>query len=73
MPLVSVLRVTKVFPQVQVTSVVTYSGWIPLFMMLLGVMPPGRLAGPRAVNRQADEPFCQNAGGRGMIPPASRM
>jgi len=31
LPDVSVLRVTNVFPQVHVTSVTTYSGWIPDF------------------------------------------
>src|SRR6478609_8393596 len=32
-PLDSVLRVTKVLPQPQCTSVVTYAGWMPVFMV----------------------------------------
>jgi len=31
-PLVLVLWVSNELPQLQVTSVVTYSGWIPVFM-----------------------------------------
>jgi hypothetical protein len=31
-PLVEVLRVVNWFPQVQVTAVVTYSGWMSFFM-----------------------------------------
>ena len=33
MPLVAVLRVVKVLPQVQVTSVTRYSGWMSVFMV----------------------------------------
>jgi hypothetical protein len=32
-PFLAVLRVVKVFPQVQVTVVSTYSGWIPDFIL----------------------------------------
>ncbi|GAA3669735.1 hypothetical protein GCM10022267_65620 [Lentzea roselyniae] len=38
------LRVVKVLPQPQVTSVVTYSGWIPVFKILsLSRMAAGSL------------------------------
>jgi hypothetical protein len=41
----AVLRVVKVLPQEQMTSVVVYSGWIPLFMSsrsLSMIWSPGR-------------------------------
>jgi hypothetical protein len=42
-PLVEVLRVVNWLPQVQVTSVVTYVGWMSFFMVFLsGLQPPGR-------------------------------
>ena len=33
LPLVAVLRVENVLPQVQVTSVTTYYGWMSFFMV----------------------------------------
>src|SRR3954447_6048608 len=45
MPLDAVLRVVKVFPQVQVTSVRRYSGWMSFFMVSF------RAAGSPAVAR----------------------
>jgi hypothetical protein len=42
LPLAEVLRVVKVFPQVQVTSVTRYSGWMSFFMVSFR-RPPGRL------------------------------
>jgi hypothetical protein len=45
MPLVEVLRVVNLLPQVQVTSVVTYSGWMSFFMVSSrGERSPGRPA-----------------------------
>src|SRR6266545_1364852 len=42
LPEVLVLRVVKVFPQPQTTSVTTYSGWIPVFTDLVpSFRPPG--------------------------------
>jgi hypothetical protein len=42
LPLVLVLWVVKLFPQPHETSVVTYSGWMPLFMgSSLGPGSPG--------------------------------
>ena len=41
MPLVAVLRVVNVLPQVQVTSVVTYSGWMSFFMVSSRVTAAG--------------------------------
>ena len=35
MPLVAVLRVVNVLPQVQVTWVSMYSGWMSFFMVVL--------------------------------------
>jgi hypothetical protein len=48
-----VLRVVKVLPQVQVTVVSTYSGWMPLFTgSLLGLEVAGSCRAGRAhVNR----------------------
>src|SRR3954471_20939225 len=40
-PLVAVLRVVNVLPQVQVTSVVTYSGWMSFFMVSSRVTAAG--------------------------------
>src|SRR6478752_1761856 len=40
-PLVAVLRVVNVLPQVQVTSVVTYSGWMSFFMISSRVTAAG--------------------------------
>jgi hypothetical protein len=42
MPFAAVLRVVKVFPQVQVTSVTRYSGWMSFFMVSF------RAPGPRS-------------------------
>src|SRR5947199_1171457 len=52
MPFAAVLRVVKVFPQVQVTSVTRYSGWMSFFMVFLsgtGSLPAA--GGLRRVNR----------------------
>src|SRR6185437_13352900 len=50
-PLVAVDRVVKLLPQLQVTWVTTYSGWIPDFTMCSSwsIWPPDRPA--RGVNR----------------------
>src|SRR4051794_27234520 len=40
-PLVEVLRVVNVLPQVQVTSVVTYAGWMSFFMVSSRVTAAG--------------------------------
>jgi hypothetical protein len=40
-PFFAVLRVVKVFPQPQATSVVTYSGWMPVFMVLIPFVAAG--------------------------------
>jgi hypothetical protein len=45
-PLVEVLRVVNVLPQVQVTSVVTYDGWMSFFMVSSRVL--GRRVAPRS-------------------------
>ncbi|GAA2317350.1 hypothetical protein GCM10010403_02760 [Glycomyces rutgersensis] len=42
LPVATVDRVVNAFPQEQVTSVTTYSGWIPSFMTSLS---PGRRVG----------------------------
>jgi hypothetical protein len=42
-PFAAVLRVVKVFPQLQVTSVTRYSGWMSFFMVSFqaaGSSPP---------------------------------
>src|ERR1700712_4029839 len=40
-PLVEVLRVVNVLPQVQVTSVLTYAGWMSFFMVSSRVTAAG--------------------------------
>src|SRR4051794_11410788 len=66
-PLRAVLRVVNVLPQVHVTVVCTYSGWMPLFTgSLLGSRSPGRAAPVGAhVNRnllQCARPLNQGPG-----------
>src|SRR5215218_5520399 len=53
MPFAAVLRVVKVFPQVQVTSVTRYSGWMSFFM---GFLSGRRVPGRASARRQRGEP-----------------
>src|SRR3954453_3844933 len=53
MPFAAVLRVVKVFPQVQVTSVTRYSGWMSFFM---GFLSGRRVPGRASTRRQRGEP-----------------
>src|SRR4051812_43302515 len=64
-PFLAVLRVVKVLPQEQVTSVTTYSGWMPCFMCWV----PS--AGRRVARGREPEPGCDGAGWRGPRRPSS--
>src|SRR3954447_8388450 len=72
MPFAAVLRVVKVFPQVQVTSVTRYSGWMSFFMVFLsGRRVPGRASARRERGEPEPRGDCAtpcNAGGNPCVP-----
>src|ERR1039457_1093271 len=57
-PFLAVLRVVKVSPQVQVTSVTTYSGWIPGFTVCTPALVGRRVAGRLMPLRREPVPRC---------------
>src|SRR6476661_1314541 len=65
LPLVAVLRVVNVLPQVQVTWVSTYAGWMSFFMVSSRCRPPGRRALPSGRARGEPEPRGYLASQRG--------
>src|SRR4051794_28205628 len=72
-PFLAVLRVVKVLPQVQRTSVSTYSGWMPFFtVLLLEVEVAGSCRAGRAhVNRNHHQCARPTTGPRGPSFPCS--
>src|SRR5947208_17099918 len=59
-PLLAVLRVVKVLPQVQVTVVSTYSGWMPLFTgSLLGLEVAGSCCADVGAREPEPASVCQ--------------
>ncbi len=59
LPLLRVLRVVKALPQLQVTSVTKYSGWMPLFKALSFLDAAGSPGdgSPAEVNRRLNQPW----------------